>query len=538
MANVNITEVRLLSVPLENDYIHTLFFDSAAKQSSYFIGRTFKSYTNFSYQRKDKVIRIPDHYDILIGCNYVMYKNKAHSDKWYYAFITNMEYINDDRTDITIETDVMQTWLFDYDVKASFVEREHVDFDAAGYHTVPERVELGEYICNRHTKAGYCDERTMVIVVGATKTSEGENVKGDLYDNIYSGVKYYTFANNNDGASQLGNFLAAYADAGAVDAITCMFLLPLKATNLKDNHEVTAGNIIDTQYINGSDAGSSINTMVDMTTGKLDGYEPKNKKLLTYPYRYLLVSNNSGCAVPFQYELFRKSENGITTGIDPKFKIESCLCPGGSIRMIPLNYKGAERNDEEGINMGKFPVLNWTSDLYTNWLTQNGVNIAIQAASSLVSIAGGVALLATGAGAVAGAGAIAGGVLGISSAVGEVYSHSMQPPQAQGNLNAGDIISASGNNDFHFYDMSIRSEYAVILDNYFTMFGYKVNRVKVPSFLHRENFWYIKTIDVNIDGAIPMEDLRKIKECYNKGITFWSNPANIGNYSVSNNCIG
>ena len=70
------------------------------------------------------------------------------------------------------------------------------------------------------------------------------------------------------------------------------------------------------------------------------------------------------------------------------------------------------------------------------------------------------------------------------------------------------------------------------------MFGYKVNRVKIPSILHRKNYWYTKTIDVNIDGAVPTNDLNKIKECYNKGITFWSNPANIGNYDVSNEIIG
>ena len=79
-----------------------------------------------------------------------------------------------------------------------------------------------------------------------------------------------------------------------------------------------------------------------------------------------------------------------------------------------------------------------------------------------------------------------------------------------------------------------KEQYAKIIDNYFDMFGYKVNRVKKPSAGHRENYWYTKTIDVNIDGAIPQKDLQKIKDCYNNGITFWYTPANIGNYSVSN----
>lgn len=543
MAGNNVTEVRLMNVPLTKDYTHTFYFKDIETQTNYFIVESLdRRFTNLSYQRKDSFIRVPDHYDNLLECNYVMYRNKAIDDdsgKWFYAFITDMKYIDEGRTDVYIETDVIQTWLFDYNIKDSFVEREHVDFDGIGEHTVPERVELGEYICNKHTKAGYCKETDLVIVVGVTKTPDGENVRGTLYNNIYSGVNYYTFENNMTGRTALENWLNDYPEDGAAEAITCMFLAPKKLANTENNgSEVTGSNMIDTQYINSGDSGLTINTEVDMTDKTLQGYTPKNNKLLTYPYRYLLVSNNAGCSVPFQFELFTKSENGITTGIDPRFKIEGALSPGCSIRMIPLNYKGDLRNDEEGINLGKYPCLNWTSDVYTNWLTQNGVNIALSAAGSLVSIAGGIGLIATGAGALAGAGAIAGGILGIGNAVGEVYSHSMIPPQSQGNLNSGDVVTASGNNDFHFYDMSIKREYAVIIDQYFNMFGYKVNQVKKPSFAHRENYWYTKTIDINITGAIPATDLQKIKDCYNKGITFWSNPANIGNYSVSNSCTG
>lgn len=536
MANVNnITEVRLMNVPLDKDYIHTFYFMNRNAQQDYFIIQSLdRRYTNLSYQRKDSFIRVPDQYDSILSCNYVMYKNAAYSDKWFYAFITDMKYVDEGRTDVYIETDVIQTWLFDYIVKDSFVEREHVDFDGIGYHTVPERVELGEYICNKHTKSGYCKDYDLLIVVGTTKTPDGDNVSGMLYNNIYSGIRYYTFANNSEGATQLQDWLESFEGEGASEAITCMFLAPKRLTQLKDDHTTSGSNWVDTHYINSGDTQSTINTEIDMTTRTLDGYTPKNNKLLTYPYRYLLVSNNAGAAVPFQYEQFQLKMNGVTTGISPRFVIEGCLCPGTSIRLIPQNYKGELRYDEEGINLGKYPCLNWTSDVYTNWLTQNGVNIALSVAGSAVSIAGGIGLIATGAGALAGAGAIAGGILGIGNAVGEVYSHSMIPPQSQGNLNSGDVVTASGNNDFHFYDMSIKNEYAVIIDQYFSMFGYKINRVKKPSFGHRENYWYTKTIDVNIDGAIPSKDLQKIKDCYNKGITFWCNTANIGNYSVSN----
>ena len=44
-------------------------------------------------------------------------------------------------------------------------------------------------------------------------------------------------------------------------------------------------------------------------------------------------------------------------------------------------------------------------------------------------------------------------------------------------------------------------------------------------------------IDVNINGDVPQNDMIKIKDCYNKGITFWRNASNIEDYSVSNNIV-
>ena len=69
------------------------------------------------------------------------------------------------------------------------------------------------------------------------------------------------------------------------------------------------------------------------------------------------------------------------------------------------------------------------------------------------------------------------------------------------------------------------------------MFGYKVNIVKTPAKAHRSRYWYTKTIDVNIDGAIPSKDMQVIKDCYNRGITFWRNASEIQNYSLINTIV-
>lgn len=540
----NITKVYLLAVPLEKDYIHTLYFGSASAQQSYFQGKIKKSYTDFSYQRKDGVIRVPEHIDDLIaaGCNYVMYQNTSYSNRWFYAFIEDMEYINDGRTDVKIRTDCIQTWMFEITVKPSFVEREHAASDEIGEHTVPEGLELGEYICNLHSLSDYGGDG-LLIVIGATKTPNNKNVSGALYHNIYSGIKYYAFQNSTEGINALNTFLSEYDSDGVGEAITCMFMAPTSLVKIYEGNEVVTYTNPYAYYIN-SESTEVTNVNKQLTKGTIDGYTPRNKKLLTFPFRYLLVSNNAGASVPFKYELFQKTEaigmgHTVRTPIDPCFVIEGVLNPGCSIRMVPLYYNGIYRNDEEGVNMGKFPAINWTSDVYTNWLTQNGVNIAINVAAGIGQIVAGAAI-AAGTGGLAtavGGGSIVGGVTQIANTLSQVHQQSFSPPQAKGNLNSGDVVTATERNDFHFYDMTIKAEYAKIIDEYFDMYGYKCNRVKIPEKAHRAAYWYTKTIDANIIGNIPQGDLQVIKDCYNRGITFWRNTTIFKDYSVANGIV-
>lgn len=544
-----ITKVYLLSVPLEKDYAHTLYFANKTAQNTYFQGRVKLKYEDFTYQRKDGVIRIPDQIDTLWkhGVNYVMYQNPDYNDKWFYAFITDMQYINDGRTDLTIKTDCLQTWMFDKLIKPCFVEREHTANDTVGENTVPEGLELGEYTANLHTKADYGGDiiNDSIVIVGVTKDPDGTNVAGDFYHGLYSGVRYYGFTNNEIIDDELNTFLSKY-DEGIADAVVCMFMAPKSLVVLKDDYWITGSNLPQWCYINYSgDPHEGLEHLyknVAMSTENLDGYTPRNKKLLAFPFRYLLVSNNAGAAVPFKYERFYKNEETGKTIIPPEFIIEGTLTPGCSVRMVPLHYNGVERNDDEGINLGKYPILNWTSDVYTNWLTQNGVNIALEIVSGVGQVIAGAAI-AAGSGGLAtavGGGGVVGGVSQIASTLSQIHTQSFAAPQVKGNLNSGDVVTTTDQNDFHFYDMTIKAEYARIIDEYFDVYGYKTHRVKQPASGHRENYWYTKTIDANISGlnnVIPQEDLQTIKDCYNRGITYWRNPDLFKNYTVSNGIV-
>ena len=100
------------------------------------------------------------------------------------------------------------------------------------------------------------------------------------------------------------------------------------------------------------------------------------------------------------------------------------------------------------------------------------------------------------------------------------------------------LTHVHGRNGFSFYKMSIKKEYAKIIDDFFSMFGYKVNEVKIPNVTGRQNQNYVKTIDANILGDIPQEDMQKLKDIFNSGVTFWHNSNTFLDYSQSNNQKG
>ena len=122
----------------------------------------------------------------------------------------------------------------------------------------------------------------------------------------------------------------------------------------------------------------------------------------------------------------------------------------------------------------------------------------------------------------------------ITEAMHEDWKASLVPDQARGNTNCADLTYAMDKCGFTFRKMSCRREYAVMIDNFFSMFGYKVNKVKVPNINGRTNWNYVQCVQANVIGDIPQDDMQEIKETLNAGITFWHNPSTYLDYSQNN----
>lgn len=536
------TDVYLLKVPLEMDEVNQLTFANATAQYNYFNSLPKLAVDDFIYQRKDGTIRYGANFDSIMNYNYVMYRNDAFSNKWFYAYITGMEYMNDNMTAIAIKTDVFQTWQFDLVYKRTFVEREHVNNDTIGTHTIPENLELGEMFQNTSTTfepnktvktSGNTETLTnkFMIVFQVSELPSGAYGidKPHQYNSIYSGLFFMGVKTPADATA----IIYKYSAESKSEAIVAIFMAP---TSFFDgcqfsNIQTTYGNI--TVYYPADSSGVSSMSDANYTVSRpatLNGYTPKNNKLFTYPFSYLTVDNNAGTCITERFENFANSAA-------PSFYMGGSLGQGCSIKLAPIGYKGQAANAEnyqEGIAAMKYPVCGWASDYYTNWLTQNAVNIPLSIAGTVGSLGlavatGGTSLAVTG-GALLSAGAQIGNLLN------EQYKASLVPDQAHGNTNCSDV-NLAWNQCFTVKCMSIKYEIAKVIDDYFTMYGYKVNELKLPNVTGRTNWNYVKTVGCYIEADIPQDDLQEIKSMFDNGVTFWHNPTTFMDYSQSNTIV-
>lgn len=540
------TDVYLLKVPLEMDSTNQLTFSNATAQFNYFNSLPKLVFDNFTYQRKDGILRLPVLIDDIMEYNYVMYRNEAYSSKWFYAYITGLEFLSDGVTAVSIKTDVWQTWQFNLNYKPVFVEREHVNDDTPGANTIPESLDLGEYeivdLRNSplwETSTPSTDWFICFCVTGfpssATSLTPEGHIVGDegTIGGVFSSLDFFAI-NTVTAAKDVIDAYNADPDITA-DAIKNIYMVPSCCVKAPTGASSTIrGHYLRPLY----NFYTSDEYKLQQPQVLSGNYVPVNKKLLSYPFSYFYVTNKTGEDVVYHYEDF-PFEN-INGNNARTITYQKSIVPSASLaaKLYFTNYKNYSDSTSYGtkmynygINYSKVPVCAWTTDYYTNWLTQNGVNVALSVASSVAGVA-----LAPVTGGVTLAGTVASG-FSIANSLAEMHKASTVPDQAHGNINTGDFIYGFTRNSISFYEMSIRPEVARVIDGFFSQFGYKVNRVKVPNITGRRNWNYVKTIGCYIEANIPQEDLQEIKSMFDKGITFWHNPATFADYNQNNDII-
>jgi hypothetical protein len=542
----------LRGVPLDNKYNETLYVASDTTedahvstflQSSYWDANDpYSHYNNHEYQRvNDGVLRLKAPISAVYNVNYMIFKNlgtnATYPNHWFFAFVNKVEYVNEMAVNIYYEIDVFQTYCLDWTLEPCMVERTHTTTDVIGENTIAEPIDTGKLICQKREviRGNNSDDyfRNYVVCLwfvdadGSIVPSLTEAGYG--FGGIYSGLKCFYQDYGSSGIKNINDVIEALTTAGKTDAMVAVTMMPKFIIDV----EADSSGVLYPQ------GGFSFDTGRPQTGGRysLDGYVPKNKKLLTAPYTCFKIDVQTDKAVYF-YERFGSVHQSTNTY---NFNVKASASPNPDVLIMPSSYENASGYNQisNALTMSGFPQCAFATDSFRAWLAQNAGEFYGSIASNIVGMGSGAMAAGLGVAGENPATIISGSTSVLNNAIGlgetlynGLYQY-MKGDVAHGT--AGSYSSCGARQRaIIIQHLSVRADYARMIDDFFTRFGYAVGRIQLPNLAARKAFTYIKTNGMSIHGNIPSDDMKKINECFDRGITFFKALANIGNYSVDN----
>lgn len=496
------------NIGLNDNYDDSLYFASESAKNSYFDGLSKLAIaTAMTYNREQRgFVRVELAMSTLISASYMRFKNTSFENKWFYAFVKNVEYINNNCTQVNFEIDPLMTWMGTFTLNQCFVERQHSTTDNIGDNIVEENLDLGDYVYNSISRTNWLGT-TYSIIIGASVDQNGDPVAGgDLVNNIYSGIVLHQFGT----VAGANAFIDDLTDKAKSDALVACVMCPSKL--ITDQQAVT----------------EIITTPKNLTY--IDGYQPKNNKLFTYPYNYLVVTNGQGNFATFRYEFW------VADASNCRFSIGGIAGLQPEVVLTPSEYKHSAQNlfnYAEQMVLNNFPQCAFNIDQYKAFLAQNSSTIAVDAvstvASGVLNTVSGLASFNLNSGLQE---AIKAGEK-IANTLAFHNDYQKKPTQSHG-VTTTSFEASRREKDFWFLKQSITRDYARIIDDYFTMFGYAQKCCMTPNMNARPYYTYVQTVGCSVDGPIPADDASAIESIFNNGIRFWKNHTQIGNYSLNN----
>lgn len=559
--------IKLLYVQgLDNRYLHTYYFVSTAAQTAFFNGAVVYTFTANSYTRNTKDfirLQVADSavevttMENYFNCNYMMFQNTSFGSRWFYAFITSVEYVNNVTIEIHYEIDIMQTWFIGDNISQGkcYIERrtptQHEDTLNKNYE--PEPVVSENY---KYTEIGkldlYSEGKTVVITATANEQPDPSQwFQGDFVHGTFSGLNLQKQDCNNDQeAWQVGHILSELTTNPDPDDPD-----PVKTENVVS--VVIFPKIMTAHLDDSSDPGQIVGQLPSGTftaTGwqdTYDGYAPKNKKVNSYPFKYLLMTDGNGTSVPLRREFFAHSTM--------EFEWFASATSTGELMCYPLDYKGMAKDYNDKIVIGNFPQCAFSIDSYRAWVAQGGMailannltntNLALESAMAQ-TVAGGAVSIAAGATRSPMAGAMA-GMNAISGIIGQSISAGYTKEIAQNNADlqfelakakpdvvlgstSDSIMNQSKSLDVYIYEVGCTADEAKRIDDFFEVFGYTQNCIDTPVYdpnaSNNGKHMFVKTRAACCSGAAPAEILAAVNKILDGGITFWKAGVAIGNY--------
>lgn len=560
MTNSPMSRVRLFNnVPFDLNYDHTRWFNSVSEQNSYFNSLTpiVKNVSNLLYVRPERgEVKLHGTQEELFGVNYIEFMNST-TGKKFYGFVTNILYGNSNMVKIEFEIDVIQTHMFDMEFKQSFIEREHCKrWNSDGtpvVNTVPENLDLGtEYvtISKRETT-----RQPIILLISTTEPldddplSTNHNVMSGTpnslfyyifvvgYSPDYSGL-YTTVVNGDTTENKFHVVMEHLQNEQNVNKVVSLNFLPFlpfsnfvsyndqnRTVDVESDHLLVSTHMHYSRVLNNKIDSRTLFQINNVFNEFKTPNSITESKLLFYPYSFGMLLDNAGNTFTIKPEYLDGNAirvNGRGT-IDSKPKFVYSI----------QNYKGENSGDtldtfENGIInpiTSDVPVVND----YTATYLQGNKNSLVTGAglgvvSGIASTALGTALLTTG-NVVAGGAMIVGGLSSFGGTIAKNVAKYNDIQSVPDNLAKQGGTSSFNIGVGKYLPMLVLKQISVerirIIEDYFKMYGYAVNRVKTPNIRTRQRFNYVKTVGANITGKIPKDNLSTIKNVFDKGVTLW-----------------
>ena len=530
MSVPNSTIVLYSGIPLDNSYNHTIYFASATSQREYFGNNNIvATLSNQYYTRLNRGrIRVQVPSIDMFNVNYMAFKNTSHENKWFYAFVTSVEYINENVYEFDFELDVIQSYMFDITFRECYVEREHPTTDVIGANKCSEP-KLTEFVYDSVEDYAPNPLATKKYLLLA---ESGPEVTSPTVNHYYiNSSPFVGYAVLCDSMSDLNEELEKYTSLevagfslGTTDRIIGIFEVPSIACSVSSSSSIS-NNVL---FSDGISRPTDVN-----------GYTPKNNKMLQYPFIKIEVSNRKGMVQEFAFEEFDLNSNPNHKAY---FNLIADCGINDDVMIAPVGY--------HGISLPNFDYAVYTSYRKNVPYKENnfntvdvikGITTAARGASerSISRTASSASQLASMSNpSVASVGAIAnriGNVVGEVAHVGWdavetgediIFSY---PPV--NNVNNTNIICNMGYSPFTIRVYALESDIAARYDEYFQKYGYAMNNVKIPTRYGRKRHNYVKTRGCLVKGKAPTNIISKIEDIHDKGITYWHSPSYVGIYT-------
>lgn len=517
----------------------------------------------YSYIRKSDSLRVDLPIERVMNANYIIFRNPAHEGMNTLAFIDDFTYVNDSVTDVSFTVDYFSTFHHLISYGKCFINREHVLDDSLGLHTYPEGLETGIMINHRanRTNPSYKNNKALVpstpcfiIALSDYYYKSGTLQRVNVIEGLPNGFGIYVFPYAN--LKNAYYMLDDMKNSGTIGAVSAFYMANQYMVFMTEESKSKDFKIAapEPSWGDMSEHNETFNVLNCVENydrfryftpsfkadfSNIDGYIPKNNKLFTYPYNYLEVHNNSGSMIRYRHsETYGYGQYSFIASAQ-NFNLNPI------IKLSLANARGGEDKDK-AITLGDFIQLPYPTDSYAIWALNNQGSIKARNFQQSTNQARGVMGVAKSA--FSSGNPISGLLTAITGGVDLYIDHQNfvqqtlamhEDQQAKRSQMAGTLGGSSVNfmraaHTFTAAQKCITAEYARILDDYFTQYGYAVNRVGVPEINSRPYFNYVKTSDAIIHGKLPHKGKEQIADRLNAGVTIWHELERMYDYSVEN----